>query len=37
MANITLSIPDDLYREIKNHKETNWSDIARKAIIKKAY
>lgn len=33
MANITLSIPNDVYRKMKKHKEIKWSEIARKAII----
>ncbi|HDD64394.1 MAG: hypothetical protein DRJ32_02190 [Thermoprotei archaeon] len=33
MANITLSIPDEIYRKMKKHPEIKWSEIARKAII----
>ena len=33
MPNITLSIPEDLYRLIKNHPEIKWSQVARKAIL----
>lgn len=33
MAHITLSIPDRLYRKMKEHSEIKWSDIARKAIV----
>ena len=32
MPNITLSIPEDLYKLIKNHPEIKWSQVARKAI-----
>ncbi len=32
MAHITLSIPDELYEEIKRHKEIKWSEIARRSI-----
>ena len=32
MPNITLSIPEDLYRLIKNHPEIKWSQVARKAM-----
>jgi len=32
MAHITLSIPDDLYEEMKKHKEIKWSEIARRGI-----
>ena len=35
MARITLSIPDDLYRIMKRHKEINWSEVARRAIMEK--
>ena len=32
MANITLTIPDDLKEEIQRHKEVNWSAVTRKAM-----
>ncbi len=32
MPNITLSIPEELYKKMKKHKEIKWSEIARKAI-----
>ena len=32
MAHITLSIPDELYEEMKKHKEIKWSEIARRGI-----
>lgn len=32
MANITLSLPEELYQKIKDHPEIRWSEIARKAI-----
>ena len=32
MANITLSIPEDLREELQKHKEVNWSAVARKAM-----
>jgi len=35
MTNITLSIPDDMYRLMKKYKEVNWSEVARQAIIEK--
>ena len=34
MPHITLSIPKNVYNEMKKHKEVNWSEIARRAIIK---
>lgn len=35
MANMTLSIPDELYKEMKWHSEIKWSEVARKAFEKK--
>jgi len=35
MANLTLSIPDDLYEEMKRHPEIRWSEVARQAVKKK--
>lgn len=32
MPNMTLSLPDDIYRIVKVHKEIRWSEVARKAI-----
>ena len=32
MPNMTLSLPDDVYRIVKNHKEIRWSEVARRAI-----
>jgi Arc/MetJ-type ribon-helix-helix transcriptional regulator len=32
MANITLTLPEDLREEIKRHKEVNWSAIMRNAV-----
>ena len=32
MANITLSVPDDLHKKMKHFNEIRWSEIARKAI-----
>lgn len=36
MAHITLSIPDEIHREMKKHPEIKWSEIARQNIIEKA-
>ncbi len=33
MANITLSIPDELREKMKKYKEIKWSEIVRKAIV----
>ena len=35
MANLTLSIPDDLYEEMKAHPEIRWSEVARQALRRK--
>ena len=32
MPNMTLSIPEDVYRIVKDHSEIRWSEIARRAI-----
>jgi len=32
MSTITLSIPEDLKREMEEFKEMNWSEVARAAI-----
>ena len=33
MPNITLSIPEDVYRRMKKYKEVKWSEVVRKAIV----
>jgi len=35
MGNITLSIPDNVHKEMRNFSEVRWSEVARKAIIQK--
>ncbi|MDI6655109.1 MAG: hypothetical protein QME59_04410 [Candidatus Hydrothermarchaeota archaeon] len=35
MANVTLSLPENLHRKMKKFSEVRWSDVARKAIEKK--
>jgi hypothetical protein len=35
MANMTLSIPDDVHNEMRAFTEVRWSEVARKAIIDK--
>jgi len=35
MANITLSIPDELHAKMKRFSEVRWSEVARKAIQRK--
>ncbi len=32
---MTLSIPEDLYKEMMSHSELKWSDVARQAFEKK--
>jgi hypothetical protein len=31
MANVTITVPEELKREMKKRKRTNWSLVARKA------
>ena len=31
MANLTLSIPAELHKEMKRHSELKWSEVARQA------
>ncbi|MCM2325537.1 MAG: hypothetical protein NDI94_03680 [Candidatus Woesearchaeota archaeon] len=33
MANMTLSIPDDMYEEMRKFSEIRWSEVARTAIL----
>ncbi len=33
MPNITLSIPDEIYKKMKKYREVRWSEVARKAIV----
>ncbi len=35
MANMTLSIPEELHKELMTHQEIKWSEIARQAFDKK--
>ena len=35
MGNITLSMPNDVHKKMKQHSEIKWSEVARKAIIQK--
>lgn len=35
MGNITLSIPEEVHKEMKHFSEVKWSEVARKAIIEK--
>jgi len=33
MPNITLSIPESIYKKMKKYSEIKWSEVVRKAII----
>ena len=35
MGNITLSVPEDVHKDMKQFSEVKWSEVARKAIIEK--
>ena len=32
MTNMTLSLPEELHREMRSHPEIKWSEVARRAI-----
>jgi len=34
MVNITLSIPEEIHKLVKKHKEINWSEVVRRTIRK---
>ena len=36
MTNMTLAIPENLYKIIKKHKEIKWTEIARQAMWQQA-
>ena len=33
MANITLSLPEEVYRRMKRRRDVKWSEVARQAIV----
>jgi len=35
MGNITLSLPDNIHKQMKHFSEVRWSEVARKAILEK--
>ncbi len=35
MTNMTLSVPEELYKEMSFHSEIKWSDVARQAFERK--
>jgi hypothetical protein len=32
MTNMTLSLPEELHREMRSHPEVRWAEVARRAI-----
>jgi len=34
MPNMTFSVPDELHREIRKHKDVRWAEIARRALAR---
>ena len=37
MPDITLSIPEDVYKKMREHKGISWTEVVRKAIVDYAY
>jgi hypothetical protein len=35
MANITLSVPEEVYRRMKRRRDVKWSEVAREAIVER--
>lgn len=35
MGNITLSLPEEVHKEMRHFSEVRWSEVARKAIIER--
>ena len=35
VANITLSVPETIHKQMKHFSEVKWSEVARKAIIER--
>ena len=35
MANITLSVPEEVYRRMKRRRDVRWSEVAREAILER--
>ena len=35
MGNITLSVPDEIHKEMRHFSEVRWSEVARKAIVER--
>jgi hypothetical protein len=34
MTNMTLALPEDLHRKMREHPEVKWSEVARQAIVR---
>jgi hypothetical protein len=37
MPNMTLSLPEDLHREMRKHKDIRWSEVARRALSRELH
>lgn len=37
MPNVTLSVPEDLHKKMKEHPEIKWSEVIRRALAKKVH
>jgi hypothetical protein len=35
MGNITLSVPEEIYRRMKRRRDVKWSEVAREAIVER--
>lgn len=35
MGNITLSLPEEVHKEMKHFSEVKWSEVARRAIVER--
>jgi hypothetical protein len=33
MTNVTLSVPEEIYRRMKRRRDVKWSEVARQAIM----
>lgn len=34
MPNMTFSVPEELHREIRKHRDVRWAEIARRALVR---
>lgn len=37
MPNVTLSVPENLHKKMKEHPEIKWSEVIRRALAKKVH